>query len=183
LHVDFRRPGIEAVLDQLLQHRGGPFHDFAGGDLADQKVGKGVDARHRAIIGAVGYTTRPMEILPQFIAQFLDIVLHLDKHLAILVVDYGVWIYAILFAIIFCETGLVVTPFLPGDSLRSWHAGGAAWTLAMDCRALSAAVIAQLQLLDRRWFGKGAASEREAALSIATPATRRMASRSTARRP
>jgi membrane-associated protein len=53
----------------------------------------------------------------EFLAQFLDIVLHLDKHLALLVAEYGVWIYAILFLIIFCETGLVVTPFLPGDSL------------------------------------------------------------------
>ncbi|MEW6514073.1 MAG: DedA family protein [Pseudomonadota bacterium] len=53
----------------------------------------------------------------ELIAQFIDIVLHLDKHLALLVTEYGVWIYAILFLIIFCETGLVVTPFLPGDSL------------------------------------------------------------------
>ena len=50
-------------------------------------------------------------------ALFLDIVLHLDKHLAMLVQDYGVWIYLILFAVIFSETGFVVTPFLPGDSL------------------------------------------------------------------
>ncbi|BCK87132.1 protein DedA [Sideroxyarcus emersonii] len=47
----------------------------------------------------------------------LDIILHLDAHLLALVHDYGVWIYAILFAIIFSETGLVVAPFLPGDSL------------------------------------------------------------------
>jgi len=47
----------------------------------------------------------------------LDFVLHLDAHLLILVQDYGVWVYAILFAIIFAETGLVVMPFLPGDSL------------------------------------------------------------------
>ena len=47
----------------------------------------------------------------------LDVVLHLDKHLLILAQDYGTWIYLILFLIIFCETGLVVTPFLPGDSL------------------------------------------------------------------
>lgn len=53
----------------------------------------------------------------ELLAQFLDIVLHLDKHLALLVAEYGVWIYAILFLIVFCETGLVVTPFLPGDSL------------------------------------------------------------------
>jgi len=50
-------------------------------------------------------------------AHLIDIVLHLDVHLLKLVAEYGVWIYAILFAIIFCETGLVVTPILPGDSL------------------------------------------------------------------
>lgn len=54
-----------------------------------------------------------MEIL----AYLVDIVLHLDRHLQWLVSNYGAWIYAILFVIIYCETGLVVTPFLPGDSL------------------------------------------------------------------
>lgn len=53
----------------------------------------------------------------EFLAQFIDIVLHVDKYLAALLAQYGIWIYAILFAIVFCETGLVVTPFLPGDSL------------------------------------------------------------------
>ncbi|HSS28109.1 MAG TPA: DedA family protein [Usitatibacter sp.] len=48
---------------------------------------------------------------------FLDVILHLDVHLLKWVAEYGTWIYAILFAVIFCETGLVVTPFLPGDSL------------------------------------------------------------------
>src|SRR5690349_1068247 len=48
---------------------------------------------------------------------FLDIVLHLDVHLLGWVARYGAWVYGILFAVIFCETGLVVTPFLPGDSL------------------------------------------------------------------
>jgi len=52
-----------------------------------------------------------------FFAGLFDIVLHLDRHLQWLVVNYGPWIYAILFAIVFCETGLVVAPFLPGDSL------------------------------------------------------------------
>src|SRR5215207_453598 len=47
----------------------------------------------------------------------IDIFLHLDAHLEVLTASYGPWIYAILFAIIFAETGLVVTPFLPGDSL------------------------------------------------------------------
>ena len=49
--------------------------------------------------------------------NLLDIVLHLDAHLLQLVRDYGLWVYAILFAIVFSETGFVVTPFLPGDSL------------------------------------------------------------------
>ncbi len=53
----------------------------------------------------------------EYFAAFLDIVLHLDKHLAVLVEQYGVWVYAILFLIIFSETGFVVMPFLPGDSL------------------------------------------------------------------
>jgi membrane-associated protein len=47
----------------------------------------------------------------------VDFVLHVDQHLLELFRDYGLWIYAILFLIVFCETGLVVTPFLPGDSL------------------------------------------------------------------
>jgi membrane-associated protein len=53
----------------------------------------------------------------EFFSQFVDLFLHIDKHLAVLLAQYGPWLYAILFAIIFCETGLVVTPFLPGDSL------------------------------------------------------------------
>ncbi len=53
----------------------------------------------------------------ELLAQFIDIVLHLDKHLTFLVQQYGLWIYAILFFIVFAETGFVVTPFLPGDSL------------------------------------------------------------------
>ncbi len=51
------------------------------------------------------------------IKSLLDFVLHIDSHLQIWITDYRTWTYLILFAIIFCETGLVVTPFLPGDSL------------------------------------------------------------------
>ena len=47
----------------------------------------------------------------------IDLILHLDVHLAEFVESYGAWVYALLFLIIFCETGLVITPFLPGDSL------------------------------------------------------------------
>lgn len=53
----------------------------------------------------------------ELIKHLIDLVLHLDKHLVELVNQYQSWTYAILFLIIFCETGLVVTPFLPGDSL------------------------------------------------------------------
>jgi len=51
------------------------------------------------------------------LTKIVDIFLHLDKHLAPILQTYGVWTYLLLFVIIFCETGLVVTPFLPGDSL------------------------------------------------------------------
>jgi membrane-associated protein len=53
----------------------------------------------------------------EMLQQFLDVVLHLNTHLDQLAADYGPWVYGILFLIVFCETGLVVTPFLPGDSL------------------------------------------------------------------
>lgn len=53
----------------------------------------------------------------ELLRLFIDVVLHLDKHLTELVATYQYWVYGILFLIIFAETGLVVTPFLPGDSL------------------------------------------------------------------
>ncbi|MCX5903890.1 MAG: DedA family protein [Proteobacteria bacterium] len=53
----------------------------------------------------------------EMILRFFDILLHLDKYINVVIQDYGQWTYLILFIIIFCETGLVVTPFLPGDSL------------------------------------------------------------------
>jgi len=53
----------------------------------------------------------------EFLHFLVDFILHIDVHLAELVAQYGIWIYAILFLILFFETGLVVTPFLPGDSL------------------------------------------------------------------
>lgn len=51
------------------------------------------------------------------IVQFLDIILNVDKVLGTIIAQYGTWVYVLLFAIIFCETGLVVAPFLPGDTL------------------------------------------------------------------
>jgi len=53
----------------------------------------------------------------EIISLLIDFVLHMDEHLATIIADYGTWTYAILFLIIFMETGFVVTPFLPGDSL------------------------------------------------------------------
>ncbi|RPH38624.1 MAG: hypothetical protein EHM86_09355, partial [Desulfobulbaceae bacterium] len=69
--------------------------------------------------------------LGSYLRQLVDIFLHLDIYLAQLVENYGTWVYAILFAVIFCETGLVVTPFLPGDSLL-FVAGTIAATGGMD---------------------------------------------------
>ena len=53
----------------------------------------------------------------ELVTWLISFVLHIDRHLFELVANYGTWIYVILFVIVFCETGLVVTPFLPGDSL------------------------------------------------------------------
>lgn len=53
----------------------------------------------------------------EYVHFLIDFLLHIDVHLAQMVAQYGVWVYAILFAIIFARPGLVVTPFLPGDSL------------------------------------------------------------------
>src|SRR5476649_1622330 len=53
----------------------------------------------------------------EIVMHLVDLFLHLDVHLQSVIADYGMWTYAILFVIIFCETGLVVTPILPGDSL------------------------------------------------------------------
>lgn len=76
----------------------------------------------------------------ELLAQFFDIVLKLDQHLLWLVQNYGVWVYLILFLIIFCETGLVVTPFLPGDSLL-FVAGTLAATGAMYVHGVFALLV------------------------------------------
>ncbi len=69
------------------------------------------------------------------LSSLIDFILHIDVHLTMLVAQYGLWIYGILFLIIFCETGLVVTPFLPGDSLL-FVAGTLAATGQMDAHLL-----------------------------------------------
>lgn len=68
----------------------------------------------------------------EFLTTLLDLFLHLDKHLATLINQFGVWTYVLLFGIIFAETGLVVTPFLPGDSLLFAAGALAAATGALD---------------------------------------------------
>lgn len=79
--------------------------------------------------------------------NLIDIFLHLDVYLAQLVATYGIWVYAILFAVIFCETGLVVMPFLPGDSLL-FVAGAVAATGGMDPYLLAGALMAAAILGD-----------------------------------
>ncbi len=71
----------------------------------------------------------------ELVTLFIDVVLNLDDHLQALVAAYGAWIYLILFLIVFCETGLVVTPFLPGDSLL-FVAGAVAAAGGMDIHLL-----------------------------------------------
>ena len=90
----------------------------------------------------------------EFRTAFIDIVLHLDVHLAALTAQYGTWIYAILFLIIFCETGLVVFPFLPGDSLL-FVAGALAATGGMDIWLLCGVLLAAAVLGDNTnyWIG------------------------------
>jgi membrane-associated protein len=76
----------------------------------------------------------------EWIKAPIDFILHIDQHLAALTQSYGVWIYAILFAIVFCETGLVVMPLLPGDSLL--FAAGAICALgSMNVWALAGLLI------------------------------------------
>ena len=77
----------------------------------------------------------------------LDLILHLDAYLDLLVTNYGPWIYAILFTVIFCETGLVVMPFLPGDSLL-FIAGAVAAGGGMDPLLLAGLLMAAAILGD-----------------------------------
>lgn len=73
--------------------------------------------------------------------QFIDLILHLDKYLAIVVTNYNTYIYLIIFLVIFCETGLVITPFLPGDSLL-FIAGGIATSGHMNIIILAITIFA-----------------------------------------
>jgi membrane-associated protein len=86
---------------------------------------------------------------------FWDLLVHLDKHLASLLQQYGLWVYLLLFLIIFCETGLVVTPFLPGDSLL--FVAGTLWAAAgLNVHALAGLLIlaAILGNTTNYWIGR-----------------------------
>jgi membrane-associated protein len=91
-------------------------------------------------------------------ATFWDLVVHLDQHLGSFVAQHGAWVYALLFAIVFCETGLVVTPFLPGDSLL-FVAGAIAAVGGMDIVAVTATLVCAALCGDNvnywagRWIG------------------------------
>ena len=90
-------------------------------------------------------------------AALWDFVLHLDAHLAAFVAQHGAWVYALLFAIVFCETGLVVTPFLPGDSLL-FVVGTLAAAGGMDIRLVMALLVAAALSGDNvnYWIGRWA---------------------------
>ena len=96
----------------------------------------------------------------EFLLQLFDFVVHLDAHLVSLFAEYGVWLYAILFVIVFCETGLVVTPFLPGDSLLFLAGALAASDGAFDIRILIPVLLTAAILGDNfnywigRWVGE-----------------------------
>lgn len=86
---------------------------------------------------------------------FLDYLVHPDVHLAELLQQHGDWIYAVLFAVLFCETGLVVTPFLPGDSLL--FVAGALWaSTGADTPVLMATLIVAVLCGDNVnfWVGR-----------------------------
>jgi membrane-associated protein len=90
-----------------------------------------------------------------FVIAFIDVILHLDRHLLVLIQTYDAWVYLILFLIIYCETGFVVMPFLPGDSLL-FVAGALAATGAMYVHGLFALLVLASFLGDNTnyWIGR-----------------------------
>src|SRR5512146_1861853 len=91
----------------------------------------------------------------EIVAALWDIAVHLDRHLAAFLAQHGAWVYALLFVIVFCETGLVVTPFLPGDSLL--FVSGTLWAAAgMNMNALVGTFLGAVLLGDNcnYWIGR-----------------------------
>jgi len=93
----------------------------------------------------------------ELVATLWDFVVRLDVHLAAFIAEHGVWVYALLFVIVFCETGLVVTPFLPGDSLL-FVVGTLAAAGAMDIALVMALLVAAALSGDNvnYWIGRWA---------------------------
>ncbi|HWD23092.1 MAG TPA: DedA family protein [Burkholderiales bacterium] len=93
----------------------------------------------------------------ELLAWAWDLALHLDRHLATFVAQYGGWVYLLLFLIVFCETGLVVTPFLPGDSLL-FVVGTLAAVGGMDIALVMAVLVAAALSGDNAnyWIGRWA---------------------------
>jgi uncharacterized membrane protein YdjX (TVP38/TMEM64 family) len=102
--------------------------------------------------------------------ELIDFILHVDEHLLEFIKNYGVWIYAILFLIIFVETGLVVMPFLPGDSLLFAAGALAASTGAMDPWVLGVLLFIAAVRLKCQYFSLAschvASSEYSVSLSV-----------------
>jgi len=94
----------------------------------------------------------------EFVASLWDLAVHLDVHLAAFVARHGAWVYGLLFVIVFCETGLVVTPFLPGDSLL-FVTGALAAAGGMDIATVMGVLVAAALCGDNvnywigRWIG------------------------------
>ena len=94
----------------------------------------------------------------ELLAWLWDLAVNLDDHLALFVQQHGAWVYALLFAIVFCETGLVVTPFLPGDSLlfvvgTLAAVGGMDIVLVMAVRVAAALAGDNCNYFIGRWTG------------------------------
>ena len=90
----------------------------------------------------------------EWLTQLIGFILHIDQYLQVLFTNYGLWIYGLLFLIIFCETGLVVTPFLPGDSLL-FAAGSIIATTELNIHLLAGLLILAAVLGDalNYWIG------------------------------
>src|SRR5262249_24375508 len=94
----------------------------------------------------------------EFLSALVGVALHLDTHLAQFVAEHGTWVYALLFVIVFIETGLVIWPFLPGDSLL-FVAGAIAAAGGMDVGAVMPTLVAAALTGDNvnytigRWVG------------------------------
>jgi membrane-associated protein len=93
----------------------------------------------------------------ELLATLWDFAVHLDAHLAAFIAEHGAWVYGLLFLIVFCETGLVVTPFLPGDSLL-FVVGALAAAGGMDIALVMALLIAAALCGDNvnYWIGRWA---------------------------